>query len=911
MLDLINVQLPADGESTAEITVSIESGDGPVIGDTVTITTDMGSVGEITDNGDGTYTAVYTAPALVINEPTTDTITVASDETGDSATGTITLQPVPTVITMLVEPSSFIAGSGVTGAVAIAVNRGGNAVADADISLGLTRTDGGSDTGSVTDAANNGDGSYTATYTPADAAGQINLTARDMVSGVIMIASVNVNAGPAATISVTAAPTSVSSNGRAVITAAVADASGNGVGELALSGEAESGTVGEFSEGATFGSYNATYNAGTVEEAGTDTVTVSVGEHSDQVTIDLSPEPRKEVSFLIVSGTVNKQDGTGPVSGVNVEVTVGDMEPKTAVTDSNGHYDVNFGNPVSGVAGGTGDSVTVVVTDDAGEERGRDGSVLQSDELGDGTSANIMRDVNTDILARTTSLVVTGSVFREESEVPIDDVFAITVMNTTRGTEESGMTDENGMYVLTFFGADVVAETGDEIVVTASRDGSEWSSPPYSLSSEDVEAGRAMVNVPTDIKASALTLLVTGKVLFEDGTIAVGAGVTVTSINDGRGLKETGETNADGMYAVTFLTGDVVAETGDVIIVTAVHDGDAVGSMERTLSSAEVDAQRAEGVDVVTSIKASTTTLAVTGTAYYEGSTIPVGGGQTVTVVNNMNGMESTGTTEEDGTFVVPLIAFEGVAAETDDTLTITVTSEADGSGSIEHTLSAMQIDAKRAMVDVPTNIKATSSSFVVSGTAYLEDGVSGAPAGLTVKVMNETQGINAEGVTVPGGGYIVTFLEPDAAAVKTADELTFDVLVMADDETPVGETSVTLSSADVVAQRIDGIDIRTSLRADPTNEFLVYGTVRDPSGNIVGAGVKVRVTLGEQAARELETEADGSYQETFFMPGETAASVYDSVVIQAVDRSTGDSSFIAMQLASHHVLATACLCLT
>ena len=142
--------MPADGESQAEITVSIESGDGPVIGDTVTITTDMGSVGEVTDNGDGTYTAVYTAPALVIDESTTDTINVSSDTTGDTTTTTVTLEPVPTVIALSVEPSVFTAGAGGTGAIAISVSRGGNAVADAELSLGLTRADGGTDTGTVT-----------------------------------------------------------------------------------------------------------------------------------------------------------------------------------------------------------------------------------------------------------------------------------------------------------------------------------------------------------------------------------------------------------------------------------------------------------------------------------------------------------------------------------------------------------------------------------------------------------------------------------------------------------------------------------------------------------------------------------------------------------------------------------------
>ncbi len=1108
-VELDNVTLPADGVSTAEITVSIASDGAPVTDAPPTITAESGSIGEVTNNGDGTYTAVYTPPALVLTEPTTDTITVSSDTTGDTKMETVTLEPVPTVVEFSVEPDVFAAGAVEAGVIAISVNRGGNPVADAELSLGVTRADGGGDAGTASDVTSNGDGTYSATYTPSNTAGQINITASDAVSGAIAIASVTVNAGAAASISVSAAPTSVSSNGSAVITAAVADESGNGVGGLTLSGSADSGAVGEFSAGAAFGSYSAAYTVGTVEAAGMDTVTVSVGELSGQATIDLTPEPPKEVEILVITGMVNKQDGTGPVSGIDVEVTVGDMPPKATVTDSNGNYSVTIVNP-GGVAGRAGNAVTVVVTDDAGEERGRNESVLTDEDLGDETSAVVERNVDTNILARTTALAVTGTVFREDSAIAVNDVIAITVMNTTRGTEVSGMTDANGMYNLTFFGTTVVAETGDELVVTASRDGVEVGSSTQTLSSDEIEAGRAMVNISTDIKASTSALAVSGQVFFEDGTIAVGAGVTVTSMNGGRGLETSGMTDADGNYSVTFFsaeglvaeTGDmisvtavhdgepvgttehtlsvaevdaqraevdvttsvkastsalvvsgtvffddggiavgagvtvtsmnagsgqeasgvtdadgnysvtffsaegIVAETGDMISVTAVHDGEAVGTTEHMLSAAEVDAQRAEvnvttsvkasasalvvsgtvffedggiavgagvtvtsmnggrglevsgmtdadgnysvtffsaeglvaetgdmisvtavhdgeavgttehmlsavevveqraEVNVTTSVKASTTTLVVTGAAFYEGSTIPVGAGNTVTVVNNANGMEASGMTDANGMYNVTFFSPDATVAETGDTLTITVTSDEDGSGSMDYSLTAIEIDAQRAMVDVPTNIKATSSAFVVAGTVYLEDGVSGAPAGLTVKVMNETQGIDLEGWTVPGGGYVVTFLETEMAAVKTADELTLDVLVMAGDETPVGETSVTLTSADVVAARIEGIDITSSLTADPTNAFVVDGTVRDPSGNNVSAGVRVRVTLGDHAPRELETYANGGYSATYFDAQMPVASVYDTVMIAAVDHSTGAAVFETMQLASHHVLA-------
>lgn len=899
-------RLPADGVSTTTVTVSVDSGGAPVTDDSVTITAEQGSVGEVTNNQDGTYTAVYTAPALVLTESMMDTITVSSGTTGDTTTTSVTLQVVPTVISVSVDPSIFIAGAAVPGAVQIAANRGTNRVADANISLGLRRADGGSDTGTVTGVTSNGDGTYSATYTPPNTAGQISITATDAVSGASRMTSVTVNAGAAATVSVSASQMTVSSGGSAVITAMVMDGSGNGVGGLTLSGSAGIGTVGEFGGVAPFGNYRASYNAGAIEADGTDTVTVSVGELSGQVTINLTPAPPKEVSILAVSGTVYKKDGTGPVSNVNVGVTVGGMPAQMAETGSNGHYSVTFVNS-GGVAGRTGDAVSVVVTDGDGRERGRNDSMpLTSEELGDDISAAVERNVNTDILARTNALAVTGTVFRVDSEVPVKDVFAITVMNTTRDLEVSGMTDANGMYNLTFFGTSVVAETGEALVVTASRDGSEWSSPPHTLSSEEIEvANKAVVNVPTDIKASTPALTVSGTVFFEDGEIAVGAGVTVTSMNGGRGLQAAGKTDTNGNYSVAFVGLDgPAAESGDMIVVTAEHEGGAVGSTEHELTTTEVDNGHAPDVDVTTSLKAWTSTLAVTGTVFYVESDIPVGGGLAVTVMNAANGMELSGVTSANGVYNVTFFSTEGRVAETGDVLTVTVDGGEDGSGSTEHELEADEIYDKTVEVNVPTNIKATSPAFAVSGTVFLEDGFSGAPADLTVKVMNETQGINAQGTTVAGGGYVVTFLETEAAAVKTADVLALDVVVMADDEMPIGETSVTLTSADVFAQQKNNVNITTSLTADPTNAFAVEGTVRDPSGSVVGAGIKVRVTLGDHTTRELQTQANGTYSTTYFDASAPVASVYDTVVIHAIDLGNGDSAFLSMQLASRHVIA-------
>jgi hypothetical protein len=113
-----------------------------------------------------------------------------------------------------------------------------------------------------------------------------------------------------------------------------------------------------------------------------------------------------------------------------------------------------------------------------------------------------------------------------------------------------------------------------------------------------------------------------------------------------------------------------------MISVTAVHDGEAVGTTEHMLSAAEVVAQRVE-VNVVTSVKASTSTLVVTGTAFLEDSTIPVPSGLAVTVMNGANGMEASGMTDENGMYNVTFFSPDATVAEAGDTLTITITKTA------------------------------------------------------------------------------------------------------------------------------------------------------------------------------------------------------------------------------------------
>ena len=791
--------LPADGESTTAITVNIIDAGEPVTGDTVTINAEQGSVGDVTDNGDGTYSATYTAPELVLTSSTPDTISIQSAITGEASTATVTLEPVPTLVSVSVTPNSFMAGGTEGGMVEVMVSRGGDPVADAQVSVNANRADGGADAGSVGDVTNNGDGSYSATYTPSNTVGRITIRAADAVSGSSATAPVSINAGAPSSLTVSVSPSSVSSGGSAVVSLMVADASGNGVGGLTPASSVESGSVSGFAEGDEIGSYSATYTAPMVEAEGTDVVTVHAADLTGVATVSLTPEPPVMVSILVVTGTVNKADGTGSVPGVDVEVTVNDHAPVSTTTDGNGSYTVTMVDP-GGNAASTGDIVSVVVTDD-GNVVGSVDEVLTNEDL-DSDSPVVTIDVPTSIVSTTSALVVTGTVYHEGGSLPVGSGMGVSVMNNETGMTVAGMTDADGMYSVTFFDAAAdVASTGDTLTVSVMADGAEIGSAEHMLSSAEVDAGQAMVDVNTNMKASTSTLVVTGTVYLLDSEVPAGAGLTVTVSNGDTGMEAGGMTDANGMYNVTLFSPSApVAETGDVLTVSVAADGEEVGSASPSLTEA--------------------------------------------------------------------------------------------------------QIAVQQAMVDVNTSVPAESSVFNVTGTVYLEDGMSPAPAGLHVTVMNANQpGVEAETVTMAGGAYSVTMVSAMMAVAATHDELVLDVMVTADGAV-VGTTSRTLMTDEVVARRISGVDITTSLTADPSNLMVVDGAVSNPDGTPAAAGVEVRITLGSNPTRTLATNAGGGYMTTILDTSAPVVSVGDMLTVEVLDRVSGAAANESIAMASHHVLA-------
>ena len=158
-------ELPADGKSTSTLTITVfEAGVG-VTGDTVTLSVDHGIVSAATEVGNGVYTATYTAPSTLPSPVPVASISIASATTGLSSKASVLLTPVPTTVTVRVAPSRFIADTPSDGAITVTIEQVGP-VTNETVTLALSPA-----VGSVSAVTNNGDGTYSATYTSGGTAG--------------------------------------------------------------------------------------------------------------------------------------------------------------------------------------------------------------------------------------------------------------------------------------------------------------------------------------------------------------------------------------------------------------------------------------------------------------------------------------------------------------------------------------------------------------------------------------------------------------------------------------------------------------------------------------------------------------------------------------------------------------------
>ena len=577
-VDAAPSELDADGTSTSTITVTAGGG---VTGELPTISADKGTVGAVTDEGNGVFTATYTAPSLVLTIPDIARISATLASTSKSASTVIALLPVPTTVTVDIDPKEFSADTPSPGTVTVTVDRLGPITGES-IAFTLNPSVG---SGAVNAATDNGDGTYTATYTSGSTAGYVDITAMATLANESGSVRISINAGPPANIVLRTDTEPVSSFGSATITAVVTDSNGNGVGGQSLTGDALIGTLTEFAaDSSNFGSYTATYSVLEVAAEGTETVTASIGALSaEPLTFNLTPEPPIEVNVLTVGGKVFKEDGEVPADGVDVMIMLGSMT-KTDTTKADGSFSEAFIDLSMPVAR-TGDTVTIVVTDANGVKVGGKEFRLTNDLL-DGEPIDV--EITTTIVIPPRSvnvLTVTGMVYKEDGTTSAGAGLDVTVMVGSETRPDT--TDADGSYSVAFIDLSMpVGTTGDPISVVVSdasgvRGRNELDESTLgNLELGEGDAADIVRDVKTNIKLTSPIFAVSGTVYLKNGDTPVAARsilrsgeLTVVVTNTTRNWSESVSVTNEGRYSVAHLNPNpAAAESGDVITIVVQNE---------------------------------------------------------------------------------------------------------------------------------------------------------------------------------------------------------------------------------------------------------------------------------------------------------------------------------------------------
>ena len=229
LLSASPTSIVANGSSTSTITVQLKDANGNNLiigGDAVVLSTNLGTLGAVTDNGNGTYSAILTSS--VIAGAATITGTLNGSVITDNATVNFTTGAASTITSLLsASPTSIVANSISTSSITVQLKDavGNNLSSGGDTVLLSTNL---GTLGAVTD---NGNGTYSATLTSSVTTGAATIAGTLNGSAITDNATVNFTAGAASTTTslLTANPASITADGSSTssITVQLKDANGN------------------------------------------------------------------------------------------------------------------------------------------------------------------------------------------------------------------------------------------------------------------------------------------------------------------------------------------------------------------------------------------------------------------------------------------------------------------------------------------------------------------------------------------------------------------------------------------------------------------------------------------------------------------------------------------------------------
>ena len=555
-----NSFMAEDAPEETTVTVKVNRID-PVTDEIVTLTltpaSGFGSVSDVTNNEDGTYSATYTSGSTAGNVTLTATATTAL-ATG-SATITINAGP-PANVVVTADPT-IVTSLGSATITAMVTDSNGNPA-------GGTVTAETTSGGTVGDFTSTVFGTYTAAYAAPeldveetetiietitvsadDASGsvEIELLPEDPIDVTILTiegtvykedGEITADEGTEVTVTVggNSQTTTTDANGYMVLF--ISDL----ISPVATTGDMVSLAVADANVVRL--NVNGTERAGSSFRLINDILEkVAAG---DSVMVDVTTDtviPPRFVSSLVVEGMVYREDGvTAAGSGLDVTVTVGERT-QTVQTEVGGSYMALFIVDLITNIATTGDEISVKVSDSSGDRTDPppptpEQATLSNKELGTTGSATVIRNVKTNIRLTANILAVSGTVNLKNGDtdsVPAakdlrETELTVVVKNTDRNISVTGSVDDEGEYEVLFVGENLadVAETDNEIVVEVQNDaGVVVGSESHILTVDDINATRAPIDVDTNVPARVLALHVEGDVIQLDGSSA-GPGVEVT-----------------------------------------------------------------------------------------------------------------------------------------------------------------------------------------------------------------------------------------------------------------------------------------------------------------------------------------------------------------------------------------------
>ncbi len=382
--------ITADGVTTSQITVQTEDVHGNPLaigGDTVVLSTNLGTIGSVTDHANGTYTATLTSATTAGTATVTGTLNGVGNPITDTAAVVFTAGAAAAATTTISAASSPITADGVTTSLITVQTEDvhGNALAVGGATVTLATTLG--TLGSVTDHAN---GTYTATLTSATTAGTATISGT--LNGVgnpithTAVVTFAPGAASAAQTTMTATPTTIVANGVAISTITVHSkdihANALATGGAAVTILTNLGTVSGVTDHSD-GTYTATLTGST---AGTATVTGTLGglaiANTSAITLTAVAAGVADPSFttitrspasIVADGatastiTVHAFDGTDTAltTGGDAVTVATNLGTLSSVTDhNNGTYTATLTGIVTGTATihGTINTATITTT---------------------------------------------------------------------------------------------------------------------------------------------------------------------------------------------------------------------------------------------------------------------------------------------------------------------------------------------------------------------------------------------------------------------------------------------------------------------------------------------------------------------------------------------------------------------